>query len=93
MSFSLISLRILYSNTMASAIKLLANRMEEMEKSFLAIFFEAANKIAISTESKLFFMMESSDGIRTIGGNEELQELFQIGALLPKNTDVILEDD
>ena len=77
---------------MASAIKLLADRMVEMEKSFLAIFFEAANKIATSTESKLFFMMESSDGIRSIGGNPELLALFHIGALLPKNTDVTLDD-
>ena len=75
---------------MAAAVKFLANRMEEMENSFLSIFFEAANKIADSTESKLFFMMESSDGIRKIGGCQELRELFQIGALLPQNSDVIM---
>ena len=78
---------------MASAIKFLATRMEEMENSFLSIFFEAASKVAESTESKLFFMMESSDGVRKIGGNRELKKLFQLRRLLPQKTDVTLGED
>ena len=81
------------ASDMASAIKFLATRMEEMENSFLSIFFEAASKVAESTESKLFFMMESSDGVRKIGGNRELKKLFQLKRLLPQKTDVTLGED
>ena len=76
---------------MASAIRFLATRMEKMENSFLSIFFEAASKIAESTESKLFFMMESSDGVRKIGGSHDLRKLYEIGQLSPQNTDVAFE--
>ena len=78
---------------MAAAGKNLANRIEEMENSFLTIFFEAATKMAQSTESKLFFIMESSDGIRKIGGTSELKELFHVGRLLPRNSDVAIGED
>ena len=78
---------------MASAVKFLATRMEEMENSFLTIFCEAASKIAQSTESKLFIMMESSDGIRKVGGNCELKALYQLGRLLPQTSDLVLGDD
>ena len=77
---------------MAAAAKILANKMEELENSFLFIFFEAANKIAKSTESKLFFIMESSDGVRKIGGNQELRELFQIGTLVPQYSDIVMDE-
>ena len=78
---------------MASAIKFLATRIEEMENSFLTIFFEAATKMAESTESKLFFMMESTEGIRKIGGNKELKKLFYVGKLQPRNSDLTIGDD
>lgn len=78
---------------MASAIKLLATQMEAMEASFLTIFFEAANKIANLTESKLFFLMESSDGIRKIGGHSELKLAFETGGLLHRSGDVLLDED
>ena len=78
---------------MASAIKLLATQMEAMEASFLSIFFEAANKIANLTESKLFFLMESSDGIRKIGGHPELKLAFETGGLLHRSGDVLLDED
>lgn len=78
---------------MASAIKLLATQMEAMEASFLTIFFEAANKIANLTESKLFFLMESSDGIRKIGGHPELKLAFETGGLSHRSGDVLLDED
>ena len=78
---------------MASAIKLLATQMEAMEASFLTVFFQAANKIADLTESKLFFLMETSDGVHKIGGNAELKMLFQTGQLMPKNDDVIIDEE
>ena len=71
-------------------MKYLANRMEELENSFLTIFFEAANKIAECTESKLFFLMESSDGMRKIGGNRDLRYMYQVGGLMPQNTDMTM---
>ena len=78
---------------MASAVKFMANRMEEIENSFLTIFFEAATKMAQSTESKLFFIMESSDGIRKIGGTSDLKRVFYAGRLLPRNSDVTIGVD
>ena len=78
---------------MAAAVRLLASQMEAMENSFLTIFFEAANKITESTDSKLFFMMETSDGIRKVGGNRELKYLFRVGGLTPRDDDVIIGDD
>ena len=78
---------------MAAAVKILANRMEEMENSFLTIFFEAATKMAQSTESKLFFIMESSDGIRKIGGTSDLKQVFYAGRLFPRNSDVAIGMD
>ena len=78
---------------MAAAVKILANRIEEMENSFLTIFFEAATKMAQSTESKLFFIMESSDGIRKIGGTSELKQVFYAGRLFPRISDVAIGMD
>ena len=78
---------------MASAIKLLATQMEAMEASFLSIFFQAANKISNLTDSKLFFLMETSDGIYKIGGNSDLKLLFQAGKLAPRNSDVVIDEE
>lgn len=78
---------------MASAIKLLATQMEAMEASFLSVFFTAANKIALLTDSKLFFLMETSDGVHKIGGNQELKFLFQSAKLLPRNSDLVFDEE
>jgi len=67
--------------------------MEAMEASFLSVFFQAANKIANLTESKMFFLMETSDGVHKVGGNAQLKVLFQTGQLIPKNTDIIINDE
>ena len=77
---------------MASAIRVLATEMEEMENSFLAIFFEYTNKIAELTQSKLFVVMESSDGLRRIGGHTKLKRAFQSGALSGHQSDVVMDE-
>ena len=76
---------------MAAAIKLLATQMEAMEASFLSVFFEAANKIANLTDSKLFFLMESSDGVRKVGGHKELKLAYELGQLSPRNNDIEID--
>lgn len=77
---------------MASAVKLLATQMEATETSFLSILFEAVNKFADLTESKLFFMVESSDGVRKVGGHNELKMAYEMGRLLPQNNDIVIDD-
>ena len=77
---------------MAAAIKLLATQMEAMEASFLSVFFEAANKIANLTDSKLFFLMESSDGVRKVGGHKELKLAYELGELSSLNNDIEIND-
>ena len=77
---------------MASAIKLLATQMEATETSFLSILFEAVSKFAELTESKLFFMVESSDGVRKVGGHNELKMAYEMGRLLPQNNDILIDD-
>ena len=67
--------------------------MEAMEASFLTVFFQAVNKIADLTDSKLFFLMETSDGVHKIGGNPELKFLFQAAKLLPRNSDVVFDEE
>ena len=78
---------------MASTIRLLATQMEDMENSFLSIFFESANKIAELTQSKLFVVMETSDGLRRIGGDPEMRRAFQLGTLRPRPSDVEVDEE
>ena len=76
---------------MASTIRLLA-QMREVENSFLTIFFEYTSKIAELTQSKLFVVMETSNGIRRIGGNKELKQAFLSGTLSYCQGDVVMDE-
>ena len=78
---------------MVSTIRHLVTQLENMENSFLSIFFETANKIAELTESKLFVVMESSDGLRRIGGHAEMRQAFQLGTLGPHPSDIEVDGD
>jgi len=64
-----------------------------MENAFLAIFFDYTNKIAELTQSKLLVVMETSDGLRRIGGHAELKQAFLSGALSYRQSDVMMDED
>ena len=78
---------------MASMIKLMATQMEAMETTFLSIFFDAASKMAELTSSKLFFLMETADGTRRIGGHADMKAAFMLATLLPQPSDVIIDSE
>ena len=78
---------------MASAIRLISTHMEQMENSFLAIILESVSKIAELTQSKLFVVMETSNGLRRIGGNADLKQAFLSGTLSYRPSDVLIDEE
>jgi len=76
---------------MASMIKLMAAQMEAMENTFLTIFFDAATKMADMTSSKVFFLMETVDGTRKIGGHPDMLGAFTLATLLPQPSDIVID--
>jgi len=77
---------------MANSLVTIASQIESIETAFLAIFFEAASKMANLTESKLFVILESSRGGRKIAGDRQLKRAFKMRDLAPRIDDVELDD-
>jgi len=65
--------------------------MEAMENTFLTIFFDAATKMADMTSSKVFFLMETVDGTRKIGGHPDMLSAFTLATLLPRPSDIVID--
>ena len=45
----------------------LRNMLADMESAFISILLEAACKMGQVVESKVFILMESTDGLRSVG--------------------------
>ena len=45
----------------------LRNMLADMESAFISILLEAACKMGKVAESKVFILMESTDGLRSVG--------------------------
>ena len=62
-----------YKQKLTAVLKLLImavalrNMLVEMESAFISIFFEAASQVAQVAQSKIFVVLESSDGLRLVG--------------------------
>ena len=72
---------------MAAVIKSIAT---EMETAYFSIIIEAALKMANISQSKLFIVHDSSDGLRHLCGDQDLINCFQSGDLIPQSSDELL---
>jgi len=71
---------------MAATIRSIAT---EMESSFFSIIIEAAIKMAHISESQIFILHDSSDGLRHLHGDDNLIDQFQSGHLVSKYSDKV----
>ena len=66
------------------------NLLTDMESSFISIFLDAACRVAEVAESKLFVLLESTDGLRRVGGDKDLLNSFFAGKIGPQVADHVL---